>query len=350
MSDRSLQKFQKQWALEESALPAFHDTPLSERFGRDAQLLCDQAFNIPSADLPRVVLADLLESKGEEALSRYIRVSIEGTAPTECTELLNTHRREWTALFVPDTSPLDDEPKIHFQRGLPSTIETNGSFIWEGWFSPVTIPLQRLLVRYGTPLDKSLRSTLSNLAHYARESREGTGLHETAILQHTAAPVLERLDPVASHEDLLEAVSRSIMFMRELHERGLDTGRCPRSCLGTAIRASQRVLKVSDIHDLALNILVTVDACEGKGAIRGAVCEGLLPLIGTLADVRAQEPLRAYLPVLSEYVTGLARIGVPIEPVMRHHFLGIAQGLARDPSPHHFAELTAQALLRTHRG
>lgn len=349
MSDRSPQQFQKQWALEGNSLPAFHDTPLSERFGRDAQLLCDQAFNIPSADLPRVVLADLLESKGEETLSRYIRLSLGGKAPSEGTELLNDHRKEWIALFVPDTSPLDDEPTIHFHRGLPSTIETNGSFIWEGWFTPVTIPLQRLLVRYGTPLDESLRGTLSNLAHFARESREGTGLHETAILQHTVAPVVERLDPVASQEDLLEGVSSSIIFMRELHERGLDTGRCPRSCLGTAIRASQRVLKVSDIHDLSLNILVAIDACEGKGAIRGTVCEGLLPLIGVLADVRAQEPLRSYLPALSEYVTGLARIGVPIESVMRHHFLGIAQGLASDPSPHHFAELTVQALRRTHR-
>jgi hypothetical protein len=322
---------------------------LSERFGRDAQLLCDQAFNAPSADLPRIVLADLLDSKGEEGLARYIRLSLSQRTSPEAAELLNNHREAWVPLFVPIAQSLNEEPKIHFHRGLPSAVETDGSFIWEGWFSPVTIPVQRLLTRYGSPLDKALHDQLSSLAHYARENRGGTGLNEAEILHHVVAPVIERLDPITSYEDLHEAVSNSIIFMRGLHERGLDTGRCPRSCLGTAIRASQRELKVSDVHDLALTILRAIDACEGRGAIRGAVFEGLLPLIGVLADVRSQHPVQSYLPALSAYVNDLARIGVPIESVMRHHFLGFAQGLACDSSPRHFADLTTEALRVTSR-
>lgn len=339
----------RQGALGERSFPTFPHTAFSSRFGVDAQILCDEALKAPSDDLPRIALADLLEARGESDLATYIRISLAEPAASHAEELLRKNRQEWGALFLAPDTIFDEPPTLDFHRGLPSRIVTSGSFIWEGWFSPVTIPVQRLLSRYGTPLDESLRTELSSVARYARESRMGTGLNEAEVLVHGVAPVLERLDPVAPHEDLHEAVSSSIIFLRELHERGLDTGRCPRSCLGTAIRASKRELKVSDVHDLALTILRAIDACEGRGAIRGAVFEGLLPLIGALADVQSQHPLQSYLPALSAYVNDLARIGVPMEPVMRHHFLGFVQGLACESSPRHFADLTAEALRVTGR-
>lgn len=335
--------------LRESSLPAFEHTPLSERFGVDAQLLCDQALRTPSDDLSRIALADLLESKGEENLSLYIKLSLTEPNSAHAHALLRANRAEWNALFIPSHDSFDEAPTVDFHRGLPSRIMTCGSFIWEGWYCPVTIPVQRILSRYSAPPEDLLRGELSALARYARENREGTGLNEVEILVHTVAPIVQEIDPLAPTADLNRAVESALHLLRELHGRGLPSSRCPRSCLGLTMRAMQRELTPSDVQQIAHDILLTIDSLQGRGSIRGAVFEGLIPLVGILRELRSHMPLRSYLPALTGYVNGLAQVGVPIEPVMRQHFLGFSQGLAADPSPLHFASLTNAALGRTRR-
>lgn len=349
MTERTFRPALHQGEIHGKSLPAFQHTPLSERFGVDAQLLCDQALRNPSDDLARIALADLLESKGEEDLPAYIKLSLTEPKSTHTDTLLRTNRDAWSTLFVPSHTTFDEPPTVDFHRGLPSRVMTCGSFIWEGWYCPVTIPVQRILSRYGAPPDEFLQRELSALARYARDNREGTGLNEVEILVHAVGPVVEQMNPVAPAEDLYKAVSSSIHLLRELHARGIPTSRCPRSCLGAAMRATHRELLLSEVQEIGHDILFTIDGLEGRGSLRGAIFEGLIPLMRMLTELRAHAPLRAYLPTLCVYVNGLASVGVPIEPVMRQQFFGLVQGLANDSSPQHFGELTTSALHATRR-
>ncbi|MEY4669322.1 MAG: hypothetical protein RL518_2021 [Pseudomonadota bacterium] len=315
----------------------------------DAQLISDQALLHPCDDLPRIALAELLESQGEENLARYIRLSLTKESLAEAAGLLAHYRDEWNAIFVPFGTAATEPVTIEYERGLPARITTCGSFLWDGWFTPVTIPLQRLVSRYGTVLDNDLTHDLTSLARYAREHRDGTGLHEVDILHHAVAPLLERLNPILPLENVYKALDSTIHFLREVHMRGLDSGRCPRSCFGLAIRATQRELDEGDICELTSDILHTIDSCRGGGSVRGLLFEGLIPLTSVLADHGSHEPLRSYIPALSTYVNGLADIGVPIEAVMRQQFLRISQSLATDTSARHFQELTSHALRSTRR-
>lgn len=349
MIEKSFRPAHHQGEINGKSLPAFQHTPLSERFGVDAQLVCDHALRNPSDDLARIALADLLESKGADDLSAYIKLSLTEPKSEHANTLLRANRAEWSVLFIPPHDTFDEELTVDFHRGLPSRVMTCGSFIWEGWYCPVTIPVQRMFSRYGAPPDEFLQRELAALARYARENRDGTGLNTVEILLHAVGPVVEQMNPIAPAEDLYKAVTSSINLLRELHTRGIPTSRCPRSCLGSAMRATRRELSLSEVQEIARDILFTIDSLEGRGTLRGAIFEGLIPLVGILSEFPSYAPLRAYLPTLCLYVNGLASVGVPIEPVMRQQFLGFVQGLASDSSPQHFGQLTTKALRTTTR-
>lgn len=188
----------------------------------------------PADDVPRLVYADFLEERGDEARAEFIRLQCSGANPDQVDALLAEHRERWDDQLRQRL--VDRYPKIRFghdlrgwsyRRGFASTLEVDAHSINDLPELPTHVgPIDHLVVHVDAdlpaPIDVNWRSWglnhLKILDYRTGVSSVGELFDKVRIIgrsfrtSHSAVPIL-RLATDAPIFEFRELVSSAVYIL-----------------------------------------------------------------------------------------------------------------------------------------